>query len=155
MKVKEIMVQPVIVTSENTTLEEAAQMLLQHCIGCLPVVDAEGKLVGIITESDFTGRECGFPFSVYRAPKLFGEWVPKEGIERIYQAARTRSVKTIMTPCVVTATEEESVTMLIEKMAHHELRRIPVVRQGEPVGIVTRHDLLKLIAKGDLALVRR
>ena len=111
MKVKEIMVQPVIVTSENTTLEEAAQMLLQHCIGCLPVVDAEGKLVGIITESDFTGRDCGFPFSVYRAPKLFGEWVPEEGIERIYQAARTRTVKSIMTPCVVTATEEESVAL--------------------------------------------
>lgn len=55
-----------------------------------------------------------------------------------------------MTSHIVTVTEEESVTALVEKMVQCELRHIPVVRQGKPVGIVTRHDLLNLMARRSL-----
>lgn len=147
MKVKEIMVQPVVVVGEDTTLEEVARSILKHRIGCLPVVDREGKLRGIITESDFIGRERGFPFSAYRAPQVFGEWVGKDDIERIHEAARTRTAREIMTADVITASEDETVTELVVRMIQRNLRRIPVVREGVPVGIATRHDVLRLMAR--------
>lgn len=147
MKVKEIMTQPVTVIQEDATLEEVAQTMLDRSIGCLPVVNREGRLTGVIVESDFTGKERGFPFSAYMAPQLLGEWVTKEGVERIYEAARTRTAKEIMTTQPVTATEDEEVTELVTEMIDHGLHRMPVVRNGVPVGIVTRHDLLKLMAR--------
>lgn len=147
MKVKEIMTQPVTVIQEDATLEEVAQTMLDHGIGCVPVVDREGRLTGVIVESDFTGKERGFPFSAYVAPQLLGEWVTKEGVERIYEAARTRTAKEIMTTQPTTATEDEEITELVVEMIDHSLHRIPVLRDGVPVGIVTRHDLLKLMAQ--------
>ena len=101
-KVGEIMVKPVVMVEEETSLEDAARLMLERRIGCLVVVDGEGKLAGIITESDFTGRERGFPFSAYRAPQVFGEWVDRSGVERIYREARRRRVGEIMTRRVVT-----------------------------------------------------
>ena len=150
MKVSEIMVQPVIVVREDSTLEEVARIALQYGIGCVPVVNGQGELTGIITESDFTGRERGFPFSAYRAPQVFGEWVGKEGIERIYEAARTRIAREIMTTEVVTATEDETVTDAVVRMVEHNVHRLPVLRDRVPVGIVARHDLLKLMVRDAL-----
>lgn len=147
MKVTEIMTQPVTVVREDATLGEVARTMLDRSIGCVPVVDTEGKLAGVIVESDFTGKERGFPFSAYMAPELLGEWVTKEGVERIYQAARTRTAKEIMTSHPITITVDEEVTDLVVKMIDHGVHRVPVVRDGVPVGIVTRHDLLKLMAR--------
>jgi CBS domain-containing protein len=147
MKVREIMTQPVTVVQEDATLEEVAQTMLDRGIGCVPVVDREGRLTGVIVESDFTGKERGFPFSAYVAPQLLGEWVTKEGVERIYEAARTRTAKEIMTTQPAMATEDEEVTELVAEMIDHGLHRMPVVRNGVPVGIVTRHDLLKMMAR--------
>lgn len=145
MKVRDIMSQPVITAHEEASLEEVAKLMLEHEIGAVPVVDDRGRLVGIITESDFTGKERGFPFSAYRAPQVFGEWLEPDGLERIYAVARTRKAKEIMSAPVVTAEEDEPVTAVVERMIHYDLHRIPVVRDGVPVGMVTRHDLLKLM----------
>lgn len=147
MKVKEIMTQPVVVIGEDATLEEVAQTMLDRGIGCVPVVDGEGRLTGVIVESDFTGKERGFPFSAYMAPQLLGEWVTKEGVERIYEAARTRTAKEIMTTQPAMVTEDEEVTELVAEMIDHGMHRVPVVRDGVPVGMVTRHDLLKMMAR--------
>lgn len=145
MKVKDIMSQPVITAREDASLEEVARLMLQHDIGAVPIVDDRGRLVGIITESDFTGKERGFPFSVYRAPQVFGEWITPEGIERIFAAARSRKAKEIMSAPVVTAREDEPVSAVVERMIQYNLHRIPVVRDSVPVGMITRHDLLKLM----------
>jgi CBS domain-containing protein len=147
VKVKEIMTQPVVVVGEDATLEEVAQTMLDRGIGCVPVVDREGRLTGVIVESDFTGKERGFPFSAYMAPQLLGEWVTKEGVERIYEAARTRTAKEIMTTQPAMVTEDEEVTELVAEMIDHGMHRVPVVRDGVPVGMVTRHDLLKMMAR--------
>jgi CBS domain-containing protein len=145
MKVRDIMVQPVVIVREDTTLEEVARLMLANGIGGVPVVDAQGKLCGIVTESDFTGRERCIPFSAYRVPQLFGEWVSREGIERIYAAGRKLTAGEIMHSPVVTVTEDEAVTVLVDRLLRHNITRIPVVRDGVPVGMVARHDLLKLL----------
>lgn len=145
MKVKEIMREPVIVVNEDQTLEEAAKLMLKKNVGGLPVVNIQGKLVGIITESDFSAKEHAIPFSRIYAPRLFGEWMSREGVEKAYQAARTITVKEIMTRSVITVKEDDLLAEVVTKMLEYHVHRIPVVRGGKPVGIVSRHDLLRLV----------
>lgn len=149
MRVKEIMTEPVITVRTDTPLEEVAQTMLTHGIGCVPVVDTAGKLAGIITEANFTGRERLLPFSLYRLPTLFNEWVPKEGIEAMYAAARMMTAGQIMTEHVFTLAEDDTVTTAVEKMIRRDVNHLPVVRDGVPVGMIARHDLLKLMVRDD------
>ena len=147
MKVKELMSQPIQVVPENVTLETVARTMLAHHIGCVPVVDVQGKLTGIITESDFAAKEKGIPFSTFRAPQVLGQWLDQNGVARIYQASRTLQAHEIMQPRVATVTEDNSVQDAVELLLKHDVTRLPVVRDGVPVGIVSRHDLLRLMVR--------
>lgn len=145
MKVREVMSTPVLVVQEQATLEEVARTMLDHHIGCAPVVNRQGVLVGVITESDFAAKEKGFPFSTFRAPQLLGQWISSDNVERIYEAARQLQAKEIMQPQVITVTEDQTMNDAVVLMFEHDINRIPVIRDGVPVGIVSRHDLLRLL----------
>lgn len=147
MKVREIMTEPVLVVNQDRSLEEVAYMMLNNKIGGLPVVDDEGKIVGMVTETDFSAKEHAIPFSRNYAPQLFGDWMSKEHIERAYESARTVRVKEIMTKPVLTIGEDDSVAEAVRRMLNERVHRLPVVRDGIPVGIITRHDLLKMVVQ--------
>lgn len=145
MIVREIMVTPATTIRENCSLEEAAKLMLQRNIGCLPVVNEHDELCGIMTESDFTAKEKGIPFSFVRFPHVFGEWMPKEGVERLYQAARTTTVREIMSRNVTSLKEEDSLETVLERMLQSGFHRLPVVKNRKVIGVVARHDLLRLM----------
>ncbi len=145
MKISKIMSAPAITVTENESLETAARKMLDSGIGGLPVVDANGKLVGIVTESSFTARNKGVPFSTFRAPPLLGRRISGEGVDKIYQEARETPVADVMAAPVVTVSENDTVTRAVELMLKHDVNRLPVVRDGRPVGIVARHDLLRMM----------
>lgn len=147
MHVKDIMVSPVISVSEDTTLEEVAKIMIKNRIGCIPVVDDKSELLGIITENEFTSYEQKFPFSRHYAPKLFGKWVTKDNIDEMYIAARSIYAKDLMNTNPVTAEMDEPVFDLLNKMMDQSVDRVPVLHNNRIVGIVTRHDLLKLIVE--------
>jgi CBS domain-containing protein len=144
MKVKEIMTAPVIVGKEENTVEEIAHIIIDNKIGCVPIVGKDGKMVGIITETDFMVKERCVPFSRFNAPQLFGKWMPEEGVEQAYKNARELMARDIMSEDVVSVAEEDGVDEVIKEMLKHDYHHIPVVRDGVPVGIVTRHDILKM-----------
>lgn len=139
------MTHPARVVHEDCTLAEAAELMLTHGIGCLPVTDGQGKMIGLVTESDFSAKDKGIPFSMYRHPQLLGQWMPKEHVERVYAHSRTKPVRDIMTHDVVAVTETASVESVIRAMLRTGYHRIPVHRSGVPVGLITRRDLLKLM----------
>ncbi len=147
MKVSEIMTKPVFTIDEDRTLEEVAQKMLNNKVGGLPVVDNGGKIVGMVTESDFSAKEHAIPFSRQYAPQLFGEWMSKEGIDEAYKAARSIQVKEIMSSPAITIEEDETVAEAVRKMLERSVHRIPVVRDSVPVGIISRHDLLKMVVQ--------
>jgi CBS domain-containing protein len=142
------MVTPVIVVAEATTLEEIAKILLGNRIGGVPVVDPAGKLCGIVTESDFAAKECGIPFSLVRAPQLFGAWLGPSGVEHVYRECKSLTARHIMESRVVTVSEDDPIDRVVQLLMRHDINRVPVVRDGRPVGIVARHDLLKLMLDG-------
>lgn len=147
MFVRQIMFAPVVTVDEDCSLENAAKIMLDQNIGGVPVVDSGGDLCGIVTESDFVAKDRGIPFSIYRFPQMFGEWMPHEHVEQIYEAARRREVREIMSRNVVTVTEADTLETVLEKMLKCSLHRLPVVRGKKPVGMVTRHDLLRLMLR--------
>jgi len=147
MKVSEIMTEPVLTITQDRSLEEVAHKMLNNKVGGLPVVDDEGKIVGIVTESDFSAKEHAIPFSRNYAPQLFGEWMSKEGIDKAYEAARNVQVKDIMSTPVVTIGEDDTVAEAVRRMLERKVHRLPVVRDGLPVAMISRHDLLKMVVQ--------
>lgn len=147
MKVREIMTEPVLTVTKDRTLEEVAHKMLNNRVGGLPVVDDDGKIVGMVTESDFSAKEHAIPFSRNYSPQLFGEWMSKENVEKAYEAARSIQVKEIMTKPAITILEDDTVAEAVRRMLERRVHRLPVVRDGVPVGIISRHDLLKMVVQ--------
>lgn len=103
----------------------------------------------MLTDSDFAVRQCGVPgvaCSILMLPQVLGKWLPKDGVEKIYEAAQTILAKEAMSTNIVMASENEWLEDIIQRMLHKEVRHIPVVRNNVPVGIITRRDLLSRIA---------
>ena len=147
MTVKELMTEPVVTVDENMLAADVARVMQEHDIGAVVVVDASGQLRGIVTESDFTGIGRSVPFSLAIAPVVFGARAPTVAeLERIYAMARKLRAGQIMSDKVQTAEESEEVGAVVRRMLARNLRHVPVVRNGKPVGMLARHDILKLVA---------
>jgi len=97
MLIRELMVQPPAVVHQDTPLAEVAQVMLARHLACVAVVDDRGELCGVITEEDFVPEDRLVPFSTERLPKLFGEWMPRWDVEKVYKAARGLKAKDILT----------------------------------------------------------
>lgn len=145
MTAKDIMTRPAITANEDTALDQIARTMIEHRIGCLPIVDNGGRLTGIITESDFMAKEKCIPFSTFRSPQLFGKWFSMHAVEDVFRAARGLTARDIMTRRVETVFEDDAIHEIMVRMLRRDVNRIPVVRDGRPVGIVARHDLLKVM----------
>lgn len=140
-----VMSTPAVVLRADASLAEAAEIMLAEGIGSVLCVDAADRLVGILTDSDFASKAVGIPFSTFRAPQLLGRWLEPGGVERIYQEARTRTVSEIMSKPVHTVGVDDSVEDVLDLMFERRIKHVPVVADGLPVGMVARHDLLKLL----------
>lgn len=147
MTVGEIMNQPVVTVGEDTPVPEIARLMQERDIGAVVVVDGAGRLRGIVTESDFTGIGRCVPFSLTLAPVVFGARAASMAeLERIYALARQLTARQIMSEAVHTATEGDELGAVVHRMLKRNLKHVPVVRDGRPVGMLARHDLLRLLA---------
>ena len=147
MTVKELMTEPVVTVDENMLAADVVRVMQEHDIGAVVVVDASGQLRGIVTESDFTGIGRSVPFSLALAPVVFGARAATIAeLERIYAMARQLRARQIMSDKVQTAEESEEIGAVVQRMLARNLRHVPVVRNGKPVGMLARHDILKLVA---------
>jgi CBS domain-containing protein len=148
MLVREIMTSPVITVRTDSPAPEVARIMQERDIGAVVVVDEGGRLCGIITESDFTGIGRCVPFSLDLAPVVFGARAATlEELGRIYTMARTLRAKDVMSERVETLEESDDVGSAVRRMLTHNLKHLPVVRDGTPVGMVARHDVLKLLGR--------
>jgi CBS domain-containing protein len=145
MRVHQIMTHKVITVKADTAIFEAANLMLQHHISGLPVVDETGELIGIISEGDFICRsEIGTETPRIRwLDFLMGAGKPASDFVREHG----RKVGEIMTPDgLCTAAEEMPLDELVRLMERQNIKRVPVIRGETLVGIVTRSDLLRAVA---------
>jgi CBS domain-containing protein len=144
MRAHQIMTRPVYSVLPEATIAEAANIMLQRHISGLPVVDAAGKLVGIVSEGDFIRRsEIGTQRKRSRWLKfLLGagaaatEFVHEHG----------RRISEIMTRDPLTISENATLDEIVTSMETNGVKRLPVMREGKLVGIVSRANLLQAVA---------
>lgn len=142
-----IMARPPITVTRETSLADAAELMLDRGVGSLIVVDATGDLVGIVSDSDFAARRAGIPFSTIHRPQVLGEWLGEEGVERVFREARRRTVGDVMSPHVHSVESDDTVEHVLHLMLDRNIKHVPVVDDGRPVGMVARHDLLKMLMR--------
>ena len=140
MKAKDVMTRDLISVTPDATVLQAARLMLQHHISGLPVVDASGKLVGILSEGDFLRRR---ETATQRRRSRWLEFLMGPGkIASEYTHSHGSNVAEVMTGEVRTVGEDADLEQIVELMEKHRIKRVPVLRDGRVAGIVTRSNLL-------------
>ena len=145
MKAQDVMTQYVISVGPNDPVSKAVRVMLQNEISGLPVLDTEGRLVGMITEGDLLRRvETGTGRSRPRWLEIF---VGPGQLADEYVRTHGRKVSEVMTEHPVTVAEETPLEEVVTLMEKRRFKRVPVVREGKVVGIVSRANLLHALAR--------
>jgi len=144
MRAHQIMTRPVYSVLPEATIAEAANIMLQRHISGLPVVDAAGKLVGIVSEGDLIRRsEIGTQRKRSRWLKfLLG--AGKAATDFVHEHGRR--ISEVMTRDPLTITEETTLEEIVTSMETNGVKRLPVMRGDRLVGIVSRANLLQAVA---------
>ncbi len=145
MKTSDVMTRGVVSVQPNAAVLDAIRLMLGQRISGLPVVDEAGMLVGMLTEGDLLRRsETG---TVWRRP-LWLEFLRGPGRQaEEYVRANGRRVEEVMTRDVRTVTEDTPLDEVVALMEKRHIKRLPVVREGRVVGVVSRSDLLRALAE--------
>jgi CBS domain-containing protein len=148
MKVKDVMIREVKSLSSDTTAKEALGLLEEMQISGLPVIDKDGKLVGMFTEKDILAFVL--PSYLQKVGKFIYEEEPK-AIKKKFSELSNIKVSQLMRKEVVTAGEEVNLGEVARVMLTQKARRIPVVdKSGKVVGIIARCDVLKAMVKANV-----
>jgi CBS domain-containing protein len=145
MQARDIMTRNVITIAPGAPLSEAIKKMVEARVSGLPVVDAEGKLVGILTEGDLLRRvelKTDKPRSRWQQ-FLLGP--AKEAEE--YVKTHGLKVEDVMTRDVVAVGEDAPIEQVAEIMESRNVRRVPVLRGEVLVGIVSRADLIRVVGE--------
>jgi CBS domain-containing protein len=144
MKANEVMTRRVVSVRPEATVLEAVRLMLDNHISGLPVIDTNGKLVGIVTEGDFLRRaETG----TQRKRSRWLELLAGPGtLAEDYIHAHGRKVDEVMTSDPVTISEDTPLEEVVRLMERRRVKRLPVVRGNSVVGIVSRANLMHALA---------
>lgn len=148
MKAKDIMTQSVVTIAPGAPVAEAARLMLDHRVSGIPVVDDRGLLVGIVTEGDLIRR--AEVLGEHRS-WLLASGAPAEAQARAYVKSHGTKVADVMSRDVVSVAEGEPADAIALCLESRGIKRVPVVRDGKCVGIVSRANLLRGLAAGGLA----
>jgi len=143
MQVKDVMSRGVLTLAPDTPVREIAAALSEAHISGAPIVEPDGTLLGIVTESDLAHRlaaKVAPPPSWFKA--LFSA-APSEALD--YAKTRGRTARDIMTAPLRSVDEQTSVEDAAQLLEKLNIRRLPVVRDGKLVGILSRADLLRAL----------
>jgi len=144
MHARDVMVSPVITVKSSATVKEVAELLLKKRISAAPVVDDQGKLVGIVSEGDLLHRaEAGTErHRSWWLQGLLGDDV----LAAEFIRAHARKVSDIMTKRVITASPETPLHELAGLMEKNAIKRVPILENGQLVGVVSRANLIQAVA---------
>ncbi|PKM77349.1 MAG: hypothetical protein CVU90_07820 [Firmicutes bacterium HGW-Firmicutes-15] len=150
MLAKNIMTKDVITVRPDEKVEKVAQMLVENRISGIPVVDENHHVLGIVSEKDLMIRASELKVPFYLT--LFDSIIFLENPIRFNNNLKKYTalqVKDAMTTKVIVVEEDAPVSEVVDIMQKHEINRVPVVRHGKLIGIITRNDILKSLVERD------
>ncbi len=144
-KARDIMTRNVLVVGEDTSISGLIRLFVEHKISCAPVMNEEGKLVGIVTKTDILGffLDIDLDISVREALKNVLEYYGKQSFTDFQPESIVRN---IMTPDPVTADAETTVQNLAQTMVKKNIHRMIITEDQEIKGIVSTLDILYHVA---------
>ena len=145
MRAHQIMSRPVITVTPDTTIVEAANTMLQKHISGLPVVDATGKLVGMLSEGDFVRRS---EIGTQRRRSRFLRFIlgPGKAASDFVREHGSKVSEIMTTEPLLTVGEETTLEEIVELMERNNIKRLPVISNDKVVGMVSRSNLLQAVA---------
>lgn len=126
MIARDIMISKVYTISPEASVQEVAQLLSQKRISGVPVIDKDGKIIGIVTEADIISK------------------VNREGLR----------VADIMSCEIIVVDEETGVGEIAMLLSERKIKRVPVMQNSQLVGIISRADIVRAVAQGCLSIRR-
>lgn len=115
MVARDIMTKQVVTVDPQKSVKEVAKLLVDHRFSAVPVVDKQGKLVGIVSEADILAR-------------------------------KGKQARSIMSKEIISAHEDTPLEEVAQLLMTHRIKRVPILRRGKIVGIVSRADIVRAIA---------
>jgi CBS-domain-containing membrane protein len=146
LKVKDIMTTEIITVSPETEIVQATKLLLENRINGLPVLDESGRLVGILCQSDLIAQQRKLPIPSFFT--LLDGLIPLTSEKQIDKQVRKIAAVTVaeaMTPDPVTVQPDTNIEEVAALMVDRNFHTIPVVDEGELVGIVGKEDILRTL----------
>ena len=145
MRVQDVMTQHVIAVGPNDPITKAVRAMLQNDISGLPVLDLEGRLVGMITEGDLLRR--AETQTQHKRPRWLEFFVGAGKLADEYVHTHGRKVSEVMTSDPVSVVEETPLEDVVTLMEKRRIKRLPVIRGVKVVGMVSRANLLHALAR--------
>jgi CBS domain-containing protein len=144
MKALDVMVRNVITVKADDQVAEAVKLLAEHDISALPVVDDGNNVVGIISEADLLRRqEIG---TEKHRPWWMEAVTPASTLAGAFAKSHGGRVAEVMSTDVVSAAEDTPLGEIATMLERHRIKRVPVLRGGKLVGIVSRSNLIQALA---------
>lgn len=147
MRAAQVMSTAILSIASDATVYDAAEILVGTGVSAMPVVDDRGQMIGILSEADLIRRsEIGTEPRKSWFHRFFAD---DSAAAKEYVALHSRRVTDVMTKPVVTVQEDDTLGRVAEVMAEHKIKRVPVLRGNEIVGMVSRSNLLKALLSRD------
>lgn len=146
MKARDIMTTKLVTVGPETSVKDVVALLVEHKVSGIPVVDAEGKVLGMVSEGDVLRKKI--------APKtpdvlsILGAMVYYDGAKEYQEAFRKMAANTaqeIMTEPVIAVDVDDDFGKVGQVILDHHIKRVPVLDKGKLVGLISRSDLVKLM----------
>jgi CBS domain-containing protein len=153
MRAMDVMVRDVITIGPEDTIADAAKLIAQNDVSALPVLDDEGRLVGIISEGDLMNRE-EIGTEVHH-PWWIEAVTPAATLATEFAKSHGKRVKEVMSDNVITATEETPLAEIAAILERNRIKRVPIMKDGKLVGIVSRSNLVQALASNDAISAER
>lgn len=149
-RVKDVMNPDIMTVADEMTTDELVRFLTEREISGAPVVDGQGRLIGVVSMTDI-GRHLAEPsdFASAPSPAFYRDTVDDMSLEDLgqrYVEERVVTVRDVMTPAVHQVPATALVVEAAQIMVEHHIHRLIVTRGHEPVGIITSIDLLRVLA---------
>lgn len=136
MLVRDVMTSPAITVAAGTSVKEAMRLLSKHRVTALPVVARDGRLAGVVSEADLLRDAVRHDSRAHLIPH-----------EEIASVART--VEDVMTTLSLTVSPDSDLSEAVDVMTSTAVKSLPVLLEGRVVGVVSRSDVVRLLARSD------
>jgi CBS domain-containing protein len=145
MKARDVMTLAVYTVKPTMSVRDVARLFMQRRISAVPVVDDQGKIVGIVSEGDLVHRS---EISTQRRHPWWLDLMVRDEVldAEEYIKAHAKQVANIMTRNLITAEPDTPLQEIVEILEKYGIKRVPIVRNGQLVGIVSRANLVQAIA---------